>query len=135
MTDELPSASQESVSSAVSEVSTVTNSPTVEAVARHFPSRPTHRRGPSFDTSPQKPIAHASVPRPRSTIFAGSAIRGRLSIPSGEERPGKFDREFVEIDELGRGEFGRVIKARYKESNDVIFAVKKSKRFEGVKHR
>lgn len=81
---------------------------------------------------------HASAPRPphpRATIFPGSAIRGRLSIPSGEERPGRFERDFVEIDELGRGEFGRVMKARYKESMSVMFAVKKSKRFEGVKHR
>lgn len=70
-------------------------------------------------------------------MFPGSAMRGRLSIPSSEERPGKFEREFVEIDELGRGEFGRVMKARYKESegSTVMFAVKKSKRFEGVKHR
>lgn len=119
--------SQESTSSVVSETSTATNSPTVEAVARHFPTL--------RDRSPHRPLSH-TAPRPaRPTIFPGSAIRGRLSIPSGEERPGKFDREFVEIDELGRGEFGRVMKARYKESSSVMFAVKKSKRFEGVKHR
>ncbi len=41
----------------------------------------------------------------------------------------------MEIDELGRGEFGRVMKARYKEGPSEVFAVKKSKRFEGVKHR
>ncbi|EKM53975.1 uncharacterized protein PHACADRAFT_122634 [Phanerochaete carnosa HHB-10118-sp] len=119
--------SQESTSSAVSETSTATNSPTVDAVARHFPTLP--------DQSPQRPLSH-TVPRPpRPTVFPGSAIRGRLSIPSSEERPGKFEREFAEIDELGRGEFGRVMKARYKESSSVMFAVKKSKRFEGVKHR
>ena len=123
--------SQESTST------TATNSPTVEAAARHLPGRARPDKGlnSDIDTSPQKPIAHTTVSRPRSTIFAGSALRGRLSIPSGEERPGKFDREFVEIDELGRGEFGRVIKARYKESSDLVFAVKKSKRFEGIKHR
>ena len=62
-------------------------------------------------------------------------MRGRLSIPNSEERPGRFEREFVEIDELGQGEFGRVMKARYKEVSNAVFAVKKCKRFEGVKHR
>ena len=45
--------------------------------------------------------------------------------------------DYVEVDELGSGEFGRAMKVRYKDparGNDV-FAVKKSKRFEGVKHR
>ncbi|KIP01906.1 hypothetical protein PHLGIDRAFT_112643, partial [Phlebiopsis gigantea 11061_1 CR5-6] len=102
----------------------------MEAAARHFPGR--------FPRSSPKKSVAASAPRPshpRPTIFPGSAIRGRLSIPSGEERPGRFDRDFVEIDELGRGEFGRVMKARYKQDTEVMFAVKKSKRFEGVKHR
>ena len=43
----------------------------------------------------------------------------------------------MEVDELGSGEFGRAMKVRYKDTargNDV-FAVKKSKRFEGIKHR
>jgi mitosis inhibitor protein kinase SWE1 len=48
--------------------------------------------------------------------------------------PGRFEREFVEIDEVGSGEFGRVIKVRRK-GHAEIFAVKKSKMFEGVKHR
>lgn len=42
---------------------------------------------------------------------------------------------FVEVDELGQGEFGRVMKVRYKDSPQEVFAVKKCKRFEGVKHR
>ena len=58
-----------------------------------------------------------------------------MSFPSAEERPGRFELEFIEIDELGRGEFGRVMKAQYKEGESEMFAVKKSKRFEGVKHR
>jgi mitosis inhibitor protein kinase SWE1 len=58
----------------------------------------------------------------------------RWSVPSAQELPGRFEREFVEIDEVGSGEFGRVIKVRRK-GHAEIFAVKKSKMFEGVKHR
>ncbi|THV02400.1 hypothetical protein K435DRAFT_775597 [Dendrothele bispora CBS 962.96] len=61
----------------------------------------------------------------------------RQSQPSYEqERTGRFEREFVEIAELGSGEFGKVIKVRTKNGNsDELYAVKKSKRFEGAKHR
>ncbi len=42
----------------------------------------------------------------------------------------------MELDELGRGEFGRVMKVRYnEEGSEETFAVKKSKPFEGVRHR
>ncbi|KAJ7268841.1 kinase-like domain-containing protein, partial [Mycena haematopus] len=50
------------------------------------------------------------------------------------ERVGYFEREFDEVDELGSGEFGKVIKVRSKSASQ-YFAVKKSKRFEGVRHR
>jgi len=69
---------------------------------------------------------------------ASNSIRTRRqSQPSyGQERAGRFEREFVEVAELGSGEFGKVIKVRTKNGNtDELYAVKKSKRFEGVKHR
>ncbi|KAH7874660.1 uncharacterized protein C8R40DRAFT_296217 [Lentinula edodes] len=60
----------------------------------------------------------------------------RLSQPSHQQRPGRFEQQFVEIAEVGSGEFGKVLKVRTKDGNsDACFAVKKSKRFEGVKHR
>lgn len=110
----------------------------MEAVTRHELQVPRTIVKPrvSFKPSPKKKFP-STAPRPvqsRAIVFPGSAIRGRLPIPSSDEHPGRFEREFVEIDELGHGEFGRVIKARYKDSN-VVFAVKKCKRFEGVKHR
>ncbi|KAI9510110.1 hypothetical protein F5148DRAFT_1282301 [Russula earlei] len=52
-----------------------------------------------------------------------------------------FEREFVEIGELGTGEFGKVMKVRRQHSASIsgtsgnITAVKKSKAFEGVRHR
>ena len=57
-------------------------------------------------------------------------------------QPGRFEREFVEIGELGSGEFGKAMKVRRQDvtstsgtSPQDITAVKKSKRFEGVRHR
>ena len=53
-----------------------------------------------------------------------------------DHRAGWFEREFVEIDDLGSGEFGRAIKVRRKDGPDgEVFAVKKSRRFEGSRQR
>jgi mitosis inhibitor protein kinase SWE1 len=57
----------------------------------------------------------------------------RLSDQS-VERAGYFEHAFEEVDELGSGEFGKVIKVRSRTRN-AEYAVKKSKRFEGVRHR
>ncbi|KAE9411300.1 kinase-like protein [Gymnopus androsaceus JB14] len=61
----------------------------------------------------------------------------RLSQPSRQQhRPGRFEEQFIEVAEVGSGEFGKVLKVRSKVGNsDECFAIKKSKRFEGVKHR
>ena len=40
------------------------------------------------------------------------------------------------VDEVGSGEFGKVIKVRKRGGNEKeVYAVKQSKPFEGVKHR
>ncbi|KAF8161235.1 hypothetical protein B0H34DRAFT_700064 [Crassisporium funariophilum] len=60
----------------------------------------------------------------------------RFSEPFTEEQPGRFERDFDEIEEVGSGEFGKVIKVQSKKAGDVeVYAIKKSKRFEGAKHR
>ena len=51
-----------------------------------------------------------------------------------EECPGRFELEFEEVEELGAGEFGKAMKVRRKDG-DMVFAIKRSKRFEGVRHR
>jgi mitosis inhibitor protein kinase SWE1 len=56
--------------------------------------------------------------------------------PTEHERPNKFEVDFITVDTLGTGEFGSVLKARYRQGKEHdVFAIKKSKRFEGVKHR
>jgi len=63
-------------------------------------------------------------------------MNGRLSEFTAEENRARFEREFIELAEVGSGEFGKVIKAQRQTGNDSeVFAIKKSKRFEGVKHR
>jgi hypothetical protein len=49
---------------------------------------------------------------------------------------GKFEREFDVVDDLGVGEFGKVMKVKRRTGVKADeFALKRSKRFEGVKHR
>ncbi|KAJ3911041.1 hypothetical protein F5877DRAFT_73483 [Lentinula edodes] len=73
-----------------------------------------------------RPLGDQKYRAPRS-----STRTRRLSQPSHQRRPGRFEQQFAEIAEVGSGEFGKV-----KDGNsDACFAVKKSKRFEGVKHR
>jgi mitosis inhibitor protein kinase SWE1 len=73
---------------------------------------------------------HRAVPRARSTTRRSS----ELTAAAGE--CGRFEREFLQLAEVGIGEFGKVIKVRRKDGDDgEVFAIKKSKRFEGTKHR
>ena len=57
--------------------------------------------------------------------------------PAVNDKLGRFDKEFVEIDQIGSGEFGKVLKVRSKNgpSSDNLWAVKRSKPFEGPRHR
>ncbi|KAI0356125.1 hypothetical protein OH77DRAFT_1401291 [Trametes cingulata] len=144
-------ASSRSTSGSSSAASTATNSPTVHVAAKStstFLAPPRERRTsqnlPGLRTPAPGLFAGVHVPRPHTHAHPArqshpqSAMRpGRLPAPSEEEQSGRFVREFVEIDEVGSGEFGRVLKVRYKDASrgDTVFAVKKSKRFEGVKHR
>jgi len=59
------------------------------------------------------------------------------SRPSGSDKPGRFERDFIEIEEVGSGEFGKVMKVRGKTglAANQVWAVKKSKVFEGTRHR
>ncbi|KAI8994029.1 hypothetical protein BD414DRAFT_481168 [Trametes punicea] len=144
-------ASSRSTSDSSSAASTVANSPTVHAATRNpshglppqrerrmsqnLPALRTPATGLFSGLHGQRPHTHAHPAR--QGHLQGAMRMGRLPAPSDEEKPGRFEREFVEIDEVGSGEFGRVLKVRYKDTSrgNTVFAVKKSKRFEGVKHR
>ncbi|KAI5123074.1 hypothetical protein M0805_000508 [Coniferiporia weirii] len=70
---------------------------------------------------------------------AHEVVFGHHLAPSRPyDQPGRFEREFVEVDKIGAGEFGSAIKVCYKDdfgSEGHVYAVKKSKRFEGNRHR
>ncbi|TCD61231.1 hypothetical protein EIP91_008766 [Steccherinum ochraceum] len=128
-----PSAQLSGASS--SAASSSAESPTASAVARHFPgpSVSHHQRGHTDSAANPSPKKRAA-PR-QSFPLASNLLRTRRSIAFGEQQAGRFESHFIEIDELGRGEFGRVMRARYKQGSKEVFAVKKSKRYEGIKHR
>ncbi|EPQ57327.1 kinase-like protein [Gloeophyllum trabeum ATCC 11539] len=55
---------------------------------------------------------------------------------SEDDQPGRYERDFVEIEEIGRGEFGRVVKVKPRQaSTKEVYAIKISKRFEGARRR
>lgn len=58
-------------------------------------------------------------------------------MPPPPPKPlGRLERDFIEVDEIGAGEFGSAIKVRFKHGSDTkVYAVKKSKVFEGNRHR
>ncbi|KAJ7045667.1 kinase-like domain-containing protein [Mycena alexandri] len=78
------------------------------------------------------PVQARGAPVPVAEQTRPGAVR-RLS-DQAVERAGYFERAFEEVDELGSGEFGKVIKVRSR-AHHTEYAVKKSKRFEGVRHR
>lgn len=58
------------------------------------------------------------------------------SPPQFQDESGRFEREFVAVDTIGQGEFGSAIKVRYRHDHEgQVFAVKRSKHFEGNRHR
>lgn len=92
------------------------NSPTI---ARHLPSK-------TSTTHSHSPLG------PRSRKM--SAIEHVRNVSDA----GRFEKEFVEVEQVGSGEFGKVIKVRAKirrELDDTVWAVKRSKPFEGPRHR
>ncbi|KAL0068849.1 mitosis inhibitor protein kinase swe1 [Marasmius tenuissimus] len=73
-----------------------------------------------------------------SNRASGRLSEGGLLPPSTSTftRQSRFERDFVEVAEIGSGEFGKVIKAKLRGSeNNECYAIKKSKRFEGARHR
>jgi len=70
---------------------------------------------------------------PRPSVTSSRRMSG---ICMEEEQPGRFERDFDEVEEIGSGEFGKVMKVKNKNGSDgVLSAVKRSKTFEGAKHR
>ena len=80
-------------------------------------------------------VGNAAYPAPKAST-ARAVYRRQPDWPRDDhECPGRFELEFEEVEEIGAGEFGRAMKVRRKSGGGMVFAIKRSKRFEGVRHR
>ncbi|KAF8585991.1 kinase-like protein [Ramaria rubella] len=91
-------------------------------------TRDTPMKRPPFNRHNAYELSYRPSPRPSFGIFPRPLTE--------HECPGKFELEFLTVDVLGTGEFGSALKVRHKQGSEQdVFAVKKSKVFEGVRHR
>ena len=95
-----------------------------------------------YSVSPvPSPVSTFKEPKTRSQKARASAehfLNHHLLPPTQKaDDEGRFEREFVEVEKIGSGEFGTAMKVRYKNEKDAdqVFAIKKSKRLEGARHR
>lgn len=98
-----------------------------------IPTRTTAGRFPPGSHGQRK---EAEKPRP---VDLPRASGGRALLSAHLDSPlGHLERDFIEIDKIRAGEFGSVMKMRYKyarKNGDRVFALKKSKTSEGMRHR
>lgn len=111
-----------------------------------LPSRPTlqgHLTVPSDKTESRslsnKTSTSPTLSRCRAQSSAHRVVSPLVKTDNDHEAAGKtsrFEWDFVEVDEIGSGEFGKVMKVRAKNGpENQVWAVKKSKPFEGPRHR
>ncbi|KAI6045987.1 hypothetical protein EDC04DRAFT_2888163 [Pisolithus marmoratus] len=111
-----------------------------------LPSRPTlqgRHPVPSDKTESRSSSNNTSTSPTLSRCQAQSSVKRVVSplvrtdgdyIETG--KTGRFEWDFTELDEIGSGEFGKVMKVRAKNGpENQVWAVKKSKPFEGPRHR
>lgn len=80
-------------------------------------------------------LVRRQVPGPASQRLPVSPLH-QHARPAVNDKLGRFDKEFVEIEQIGSGEFGKVLKVRSKNGpSGPVWAVKRSKPFEGPRHR
>jgi hypothetical protein len=84
---------------------------------------PTHGRA-----NAKKSLQRLHLPSRASHAFA------QQEEISDTNRPGRFEEQFALIDDLGNGQFGIVLHVKDKRT-EVEYAIKKSRRFEGARHR
>ncbi|KAH7888468.1 hypothetical protein F5I97DRAFT_1803764 [Phlebopus sp. FC_14] len=81
-------------------------------------------------------VTRRQLPSLTSKRAAASPLVQQHGDSDAGDKTGRFEREFVEIDQIGSGEFGKVMKVRAKNGpGDKVWAVKRSKPFEGARHR
>ncbi|KAI6169463.1 hypothetical protein EDD17DRAFT_1518938, partial [Pisolithus thermaeus] len=98
------------------------------------PSDKTESRSSSNTTS-----TSPTLPRCKAQSSAQRVVSPLVKTDDdcvGAGKTSRFEWDFVEVDEIGSGEFGKVMKVRAKNGpENQVWAVKKSKPFEGPRHR
>lgn len=110
-----------------------------------LPARPTlqgHLAVPSDKTESRslsiKTSTSPTLSRSRAQSSAHRVVSPLVKTDDREAagKTSRFEWDFVEVDEIGSGEFGKVMKVRAKNGpENQVWAVKKSKPFEGPRHR
>ena len=132
---------------------TASSSSTSTATASPLGNRLLQVSQPQHSTRLTSPLKSSNtrtstLPPPVTVTKTNVRRGGRPSLPamplSSDARPGRFEAEFVEAGEIGSGEFGKVMRVRLKVplptstcsgDEETEWAVKRSKRFEGARHR
>ncbi|KIY49082.1 kinase-like protein [Fistulina hepatica ATCC 64428] len=108
-------------------------SPSRRALTKHSPARPSISSIRSASSSSNGSIGSPTL---RPVLQSPAARRSRsMCRTSSQSLDTRFERSFIALEEIGSGEFGKVMKVRTKIGADGVFAVKQSKRFEGERRR
>ncbi|KAL4080281.1 hypothetical protein V8B97DRAFT_1931361 [Scleroderma yunnanense] len=111
--------------------------PPLSRSALQMPSHPSENPG-------SRSSSNSSVISTNSPTFTRCQLQQRTASPlvrmhdgpATKGKSGRFERDFAPLDEIGSGEFGKVMKVRAKNGADgQVWAVKRSKPFEGPRHR
>jgi hypothetical protein len=76
-------------------------------------------------------VVHA---RPQAAKRPSHRLHIVQGLISNEDEEGRFENQFQILGELGRGQFGDVLRVKDR-LRDLECAVKKSQRYEGIRHR
>ncbi|KAI6110576.1 hypothetical protein EDD16DRAFT_1610607 [Pisolithus croceorrhizus] len=98
------------------------------------PSDKTESRSSSNKTSTSPTLSRHKAQSSAQRVVSPLVKTDDECVGTGKRT--RFEWDFVEVDEIGSGEFGKVMKVRAKNGpENQVWAVKKSKPFEGPRHR
>jgi hypothetical protein len=72
--------------------------------------------------------------RPQAAKRPSHRLHIVQGLISNEDEEGRFENQFQILGELGRGQFGDVLRVKDR-LRDLEYAVKRSQRYEGIRHR
>lgn len=125
---EHPTLHSASSSESLSAYSSEDNTPT-----RYKPKGKQYFSSRDYILIPAAGLPHVA-PRSRAVKRPSHRLQIVHGLVSNEDEEGRFENQFQVLGELGRGQFGDVLRVKDR-LRDLEYAVKKSQRYEGVRHR